>query len=145
MINEYIVRWTALTIWTIRARHLLSHVLNTGSGVIDIFEVKLTFELLTMRGQQHSFSTRERMFLWKCQSFWDRKCLDLRWSKVNIWTVYCARTSLSINYITQYQWVNNDPVCNGIINWIVPFLSLCILDPFLNFTHYFRWLNAKET
>ena len=31
-----------------------------------------------MRGQQHSFSTHERMFLWKCQSFWDRKCLDLR-------------------------------------------------------------------
>ena len=31
-----------------------------------------------MRGQQHSFSTQERMFLWKCRSFWDRKCLDLR-------------------------------------------------------------------
>ena len=29
-------------------------------------------------GQQHSFSTHERMFLWKCQSFWDRKYLDLR-------------------------------------------------------------------
>ena len=29
--------------------------------------------------------------------------------------------------------------------WIVPFLSLCILDPLLKFTHYFRWLNAKET
>ena len=27
----------ALTIWIIRARHLLSHVLNTGSGGIDIF------------------------------------------------------------------------------------------------------------
>ena len=35
-------------------------------------------EMLTVRGQQHSFSTHERMFLWKCQSFWDRKCLDLR-------------------------------------------------------------------
>ena len=44
----------------------------------DIFEVKLTFERLTVCGQQHSFSTHERMFLWKCQSFWDRKCLDLR-------------------------------------------------------------------
>ena len=41
------------------------------------FLVKLTFEMLTVRGQQHSFSTHERMFLWKCQSFWDRKCLDL--------------------------------------------------------------------
>ena len=42
------------------------------------FEVKLTFEMLTVRGQQHSFSTHERVFLWNCQSFWDRKCLDLR-------------------------------------------------------------------
>ena len=88
-----------------------------------------------MRGQQHSFSTHKRMFLWKCQSFWDRKCLDLRgtgipnlrihaecsnhlsyqgqtfavpcsehwlwWyryfrSKVNIWTVNCARTTAFI-------------------------------------------------
>ena len=31
-----------------------------------------------MRGQQHSFSTHKRVFLGKCQSFWDRKCLDLR-------------------------------------------------------------------
>ena len=67
----------ALTYSAIRARHLLSHVLNTGSGGIDIFEVKLTFEMLTVRGQQHSFSTHERMFLWNWQSFWDRKCLDL--------------------------------------------------------------------
>ena len=40
-------------------------------------EVKLTFEMLTVRGQHHSFSTHERIFLWKCQSFRDRKCLDL--------------------------------------------------------------------
>ena len=31
-----------------------------------------------MNGQQHSFSTQERVLLGKCQSFWDRKCLDLR-------------------------------------------------------------------
>ena len=34
--------------------------------------------MLTVHGQQHSFSTQERVFLGKCQSFWDRKCLDLR-------------------------------------------------------------------
>ena len=34
--------------------------------------------MLTARGQQHSFSTHERVFLGKCLSFWDRKCLDLR-------------------------------------------------------------------
>ena len=38
---------------------------------VDIFEVKLTFEMLTMRGHQHSFSTHERLFLWKCQSFFE--------------------------------------------------------------------------
>ena len=66
------------THWAIRARHLLSHVLNTGSGGTDIFEVRLTFDMLTVRGQRHAFSTHERVFLWKCQRFWDRKCLDLR-------------------------------------------------------------------
>ena len=49
--------------------------LISGSGV---FEVNLTFEILNVRGQQHSCSTHERVFLWKCQNFWDRKCLDLR-------------------------------------------------------------------
>ena len=44
---------------------------------IYIFEVKLTFEILTVEVQQHSFSTHERVSLWKCQSFWDRKWLDL--------------------------------------------------------------------
>ena len=42
------------------------------------FLVKLTFGMLTVRGQQRSFSTHERIFLWNCQSFWDRKCLDMR-------------------------------------------------------------------
>ena len=51
---------------------------NTGSGGIDIFKVNLTFDMLTVRRQQHSFSTHERVFLWKCKSFWDRKCLSLR-------------------------------------------------------------------
>ena len=27
--------------------------------------------MLTRRGQQHSFSTHERMFLWMCRSFWE--------------------------------------------------------------------------
>ena len=63
----FIIVWDAIT--------LISTFVNGG---IDIFEVKLTFEMLTVRGQQHSFSTYGWMFLWKCQSFWDRKCLHLR-------------------------------------------------------------------
>ena len=34
--------------------------------------------MLTVCGQQHSFSTHERVYLWKCQSFWDREYLDLK-------------------------------------------------------------------
>ena len=47
--------------------------------------------MLTVREQQHSFSTHERVFLWQCQSFWDRKCLDLRgtWTpNLLIWPNY---------------------------------------------------------
>ena len=40
----------ALTYCAIMAKHLLSMFVNTGSGGIDIFEVKLTFEMLTVRG-----------------------------------------------------------------------------------------------
>ena len=55
-----------------------NYLADSSSDVVNVFEVKLTFEMLTAHGQQHSFWTHERMFLWKCQSFWDRKCLDLR-------------------------------------------------------------------
>ena len=47
----------------------------SGTGVIPLlalkyfFNVKLTFEMVTVRGQQHTFSTHERMFLRKCQRF----------------------------------------------------------------------------
>ena len=37
-------------------------LLNTGSGGTGIFEVKLTFEILTVRWQQHSFSTHKLWF-----------------------------------------------------------------------------------
>ena len=50
--------------WLWRYRYFLSKV--------NIWNVNC------VRGQQHSFSTHVRVFLWKCQSFWDRKCLELR-------------------------------------------------------------------
>ena len=34
--------------------------LYTDSGDVDMFEVKLISEMLTVRGKQHSFSTHER-------------------------------------------------------------------------------------
>ena len=77
----------ALTYWATRARHLLSHVFEYCIWPYRYFEVKLTFEMLTVRGQQHSWSTHARAFFWKCQSFWDRKCLDLRGTRIpNLWT-----------------------------------------------------------
>ena len=51
--------------------------LNAGP-VLDIFIVKLRFEMLIVCGQQHSFSTQEPMLLWKCRNFKDRNCLDVR-------------------------------------------------------------------
>ena len=68
--------------------------LNTGSGGRDIFEVKLTFDMLTLRVQQHSFSTHERVFLWKCQSFWDRKCLDLRGTRTPNFRIHAECSNL---------------------------------------------------
>ena len=38
----------------------------------DIFLNKVYILTLTVCGQQHSFCTHGRMFLWKWQSFWDR-------------------------------------------------------------------------
>ena len=83
--------------------------LNTDSGGMDIFEVKLTFEMLTVRWQQNSFSTHERMFLWKCQSFWDRKCLDLRGTRTHNLRIH-AEYSNHLSYQGQtcavpYFWI----------------------------------------
>ena len=61
--------WGTPLVMPTKLESLLWHntlFVNTGSGGIHIFEVKLTFEMLTVRAKQHSFSTHERMFLWKC-------------------------------------------------------------------------------
>ena len=81
--QEWVVNWTGLK--------------TSMRSKIIIFEVKLTFEMLTLQGQQHSFWTHGRMFLWKCQSFWDRKCLDLSGTRTpNFWIH--AKCSNHLNY-----------------------------------------------
>ena len=90
--------------------------------------------MLSVRKQLHSFSTHERMFLWKCLSFWDRKCLDLRgartpqpsdhaecsdhlsyhtqndfnfvyhFSIVNKWKRRCMYTFMYISFQELWQW-----------------------------------------
>ena len=49
-------------------------MLTVIGGWWDIFRSNM----LTVGGQQHWFWTHKRMCSWMCQSFWDRKCLDLR-------------------------------------------------------------------
>ena len=50
--------------------------LNTGSGGTNTFLSKV--KIGNVGGREHLFSTHEWMYLWKCKSFWDRKCLDSR-------------------------------------------------------------------
>ena len=62
--------------------------------------------------QQHSFSTHERMLLWKCQSFWDRKCLDLRGTRTpkpqifgfmpNSLTIWVIRVTHLLSHVFEY-------------------------------------------
>ena len=82
--------------------------LNTGSGGIYIFEVKLKFEMLIVHGQQHSFLTHERVFFWKnaltiggirarhLLSYVLKNCLwryVYFWSNVKMWNVNCTRAT----------------------------------------------------
>ena len=77
--------------------HLWCSFRYYGQDVRDIFVVKLTFEILNVRGQQRSFSTHERMFLWKCRSFKDRKCLDLKRTRILNLRIH-AECSNRLNY-----------------------------------------------
>ena len=67
--------------WAIRAIQLLSYVFYYRLWRDRYFVVKSIFEMLTVRRQQHSFSTHKRMFFWKCRNFSDRKYLDPRGTK----------------------------------------------------------------
>ena len=73
-------------------------LLNTSSGGKDIFEVKLTFEMLTVRGQQHSFSTHERVFLGKCPNLGiHAECSNL--------LSYHSQTSWNVHILGYSEWV----------------------------------------
>ena len=90
---------------------------------MDGFEVKLTFEMLTVRGQQHSFSTQERVFLWKCQSFWDRKCLNLRGGleppifgfMPNAPTYWAIRARHLLSHVFEYMVTSHNFIWMGLL------------------------------
>ena len=83
--------------------------LNTGSGGIHICEVESTFELLNVRGNKHSFLTHEPVFVWNCQRFWERKCLDLKGTRrpslqihANALTICAIRARHLLSHIFKY-------------------------------------------
>ena len=94
--------------------------------------------MLTVRRQQHSFSTHERMFLWKCQSFWDRKCRDLRGTRTPNLRIH-AECSNHLSYrghafATPCFWISALVVC-GILyfhffSWM-RYYGLCIWPTYL--------------
>ena len=65
--------------------------------------------MLTVRGQQHSFSAHERVFLGKCQSFRNKNCLDLRGLKPptfglmpNALTYWAIRATHLRSHVVEY-------------------------------------------
>ena len=68
-----------LTIWAISAGHLLSHVFKHRLWLYRYFWCKVNiWNVNCARATAFIFDTRMGVLLWQCQSFWDRKCLDLR-------------------------------------------------------------------
>ena len=63
---------------------------------------------------------------------------------LNLVKIPIINGSITLRCTSTSEWIMT-VFATASFNWIVPFLSLCILDPFLKFTHYFRWLKAKET
>ena len=59
-------------------------------------------------------STHERMFLWKCQSFWNRKCLDLRGTR----TPHLRINAECSNYLS-YQGQKFAVPCFRILDLVV--------------------------
>ena len=71
--------------------------------------------MLTVRGQHHPFSTCWWVFLWKCQSFWHKKCLDLRGTQTPNLQIH-AECSNHLSYQGQ-TWKNISSVMLVVSNW----------------------------
>ena len=103
-------RWWGKRSW--HSRHM-----RTPQFYVSIFfKVKLGFVMLTVRGKRHSFSTHERILLWKHQSFWDRKCLDLRGTRT-------LQPSDSCRMLDQFKLLGPDICCPMFILILVIFVK----------------------
>ena len=80
--------------------------------------------MLTVRGQQHSFSTHERVF---CKSFWDRKCRDLRGTRTSIHRTL-AECSNHLGYKGQAFVVPFFNTGSGGIDIILSTLNICNIN-----------------
>ena len=134
--------WHTLQIGMEIGIHLASHPIYIGRSLIwyhywtpffDLFEVKLAFEMLTVRGRQHSFSTHERMFLWKCRRFRDRKCLDPRGLECptsvfmpNAPTTWAIRARHFLPHVFQscvwrYRYISSKQLCFDMLIHVINF------------------------
>ena len=98
--------------------------------------------MLTVRGLRHSFSTHERMFLWKCQSFWDRKCLDLRGTRTpKLW----IHAECSNHLSNQGQTFAVPYFLSKVSNSTLVFVYLSTISLFVHHTYgrYSQWLLCK--
>ena len=76
----------ALSIWAIRARHLLSHVLNTGSGGIDILSKFNIWTVNCAWATAYIFDTRTDVFVLVSKFFRQNMSRPERHSNLNIRT-----------------------------------------------------------
>ena len=78
------------------------------------------------KNEQHSFSTDERMLLWKCRSFWDRLYID--WGGLelrtvgfmpNVLTVWAIRATHMLSHVCEYWLWRGRYFCNKYNIWHV--------------------------
>ena len=99
-----------LTIWAISAGHLLSHVFKHRLWLYRYFWSKVNiWNVNCARATAFIFDTRMGVLLWKCQSFWDRKCLDLRGARAptfgfmpNALTIWAIRARHLISHVFEH-------------------------------------------
>ena len=90
----------ALTIWAIRARHLLSHVFEHWLWQHRYFLSKVNIWNVNCAGATASIFYTQTGVLVKVSSFWERKCLDLRGTQTPNLQIHAECSKWISNYIT---------------------------------------------
>ena len=99
---------------------------NADPGGVDIFvcntDLKVNIWMSTVYRQLHLFSTHERICLWKCRRFWDRKCLDPGLDSRRNWT-----PNLRTHTECEWMWmkIHNNGSSN-LLSYVKQFCALTI-------------------